>query len=135
MRQAHYRSAAFFCAPGTATEVTEFMRRTLRSYFVMIGGIALIVACSDRPTAPRRSLGARAGDVISGDAITPQSIRQLAAQRGVVPLPPRPQVRPALAKLGQALAFDKILSGNRNISCMTCHLPKFATARTSGPSA
>jgi len=36
-------------------------------------------------------------------------------------------VRPALAKLGQALAFDKILSGNRDISCMTCHLPAFAT--------
>ena len=25
------------------------------------------------------------------------------------------------------LAFDKILSGNRDISCMTCHLPQFAT--------
>jgi cytochrome c peroxidase len=36
-------------------------------------------------------------------------------------------VRPELARLGQALAFDKILSGNRDISCMTCHLPTFAT--------
>jgi cytochrome c peroxidase len=32
-----------------------------------------------------------------------------------------------LVRLGQALAFDKILSGNRDISCMTCHLPAFAT--------
>jgi cytochrome c peroxidase len=32
-----------------------------------------------------------------------------------------------LVHLGQALAFDKILSGNRDISCMTCHLPAFAT--------
>ncbi|HKW47472.1 MAG TPA: cytochrome c peroxidase, partial [Gemmatimonadaceae bacterium] len=38
-----------------------------------------------------------------------------------------PVVRPALSRLGQALAFDKILSGNRDISCMTCHLPAFAT--------
>jgi cytochrome c peroxidase len=30
-------------------------------------------------------------------------------------------------RLGQALAFDKELSGNRDISCMTCHLPVFAT--------
>jgi cytochrome c peroxidase len=30
-------------------------------------------------------------------------------------------------RLGQALAFDKILSGNRDIACMTCHLPAFAT--------
>jgi cytochrome c peroxidase len=44
-----------------------------------------------------------------------------------VPLPPAPRVRPALARLGQALAFDKILSGNKDIACTTCHLPKFAT--------
>ncbi|HET7599866.1 MAG TPA: cytochrome-c peroxidase, partial [Gemmatimonadales bacterium] len=36
-------------------------------------------------------------------------------------------MRPALVRLGQALAFDKELSGNRDISCMTCHLPGFAT--------
>jgi len=89
--------------------------------------LASVSACSDRPTAPHPSSGARTGDVVSTDVITPQLIRQLAAARGIVPLPAPPTVRPALAKLGQALAFDKILSGNRNISCMTCHLPKFAT--------
>jgi cytochrome c peroxidase len=30
-------------------------------------------------------------------------------------------------KLGQMLFFDKILSGNRNISCATCHSPVIAT--------
>ena len=54
-------------------------------------------------------------------------VRQLAAGRGVIPMPRKPHVRPALAELGRALAFDKILSGNRDISCMTCHLPEFAT--------
>lgn len=34
-----------------------------------------------------------------------------------------PEVRPELVALGQALAFDKILSGNRDVSCMTCHHP------------
>ena len=34
----------------------------------------------------------------------------------------------ARVKLGNLLFFDKILSGNRNISCATCHHPKFATA-------
>lgn len=29
--------------------------------------------------------------------------------------------------LGQALAFDKILSGNRDVSCMTCHHPGIGT--------
>ena len=59
-------------------------------------------------------------------------VRMLAAMRGFEPLPnPRP-VRDDLVALGQALAFDKILSGNRNIACMTCHLPETATgdART-----
>ena len=31
----------------------------------------------------------------------------------------------AMVTLGQALMFDKILSGNRNMSCATCHHPLF----------
>jgi cytochrome c peroxidase len=31
------------------------------------------------------------------------------------------------AKLGQKLFYDPILSGNKNISCATCHHPNFAT--------
>ncbi|MBW4710129.1 cytochrome-c peroxidase [Roseobacter sp. YSTF-M11] len=34
----------------------------------------------------------------------------------------------AQVRLGQMLFYDPILSGNRNISCATCHHPKFATA-------
>ena len=86
------------------------------------------VACSDRTLEPPTAPDAVARrDVTPADVITPQLIRQLAAGRGIVPLPPAPHVREPLAKLGQALAFDKILSGNRDISCMTCHLPAFAT--------
>ena len=54
-------------------------------------------------------------------------VRALAATKGITALADAPRVRPALVQLGQALAFDKELSGNRDISCMTCHLPKFAT--------
>lgn len=32
------------------------------------------------------------------------------------------------AELGQLLFYDPVLSGNRNISCATCHHPRFATA-------
>jgi cytochrome c peroxidase len=55
------------------------------------------------------------------------SVRELAAGRKVVPLALPPPVRPELSALGQALVFDKELSGNRDISCMTCHLAGFAT--------
>ena len=54
-------------------------------------------------------------------------VRQLAAGRNVVPLVRPPRVREPLVKLGRALLFDPILSGNHNISCATCHLPAFAT--------
>ena len=35
---------------------------------------------------------------------------------------------PGRAELGRLLFYDKILSGNRNIACSTCHHPKFGTA-------
>ncbi|MCE5974104.1 cytochrome-c peroxidase [Sinirhodobacter sp. WL0062] len=37
-------------------------------------------------------------------------------------------VNRAEAELGQLLFFDPILSGNRNISCASCHHPRFATS-------
>jgi cytochrome c peroxidase len=37
--------------------------------------------------------------------------------------PPPPAQDPAQVELGRALFFDKILSGNRDISCATCHPP------------
>ena len=42
---------------------------------------------------------------------------------GVVPIGPTPAQAPALVDLGQALMFDKVLSGNRDIACATCHNP------------
>ncbi len=54
-------------------------------------------------------------------------VRALTAGRGIVPLGKPAHVRPDLVRLGRALAFDKILSGNKDISCMTCHLPGLAT--------
>ncbi|MGH7621773.1 MAG: cytochrome c peroxidase, partial [Gemmatimonadaceae bacterium] len=54
-------------------------------------------------------------------------VRSLAKARGIKPLVHPAPVRPALVRLGQALAFDKILAGTRDISCMTCHTPSFAT--------
>ena len=104
------------------------MQPNLRAVFAAASLAAMpLAACSDRTTAPRAAPSLRSSDVTPGDVITPQLVRQLAAARGIVPLPPRPYVRTALAKLGQALAFDKVLSGNHDISCMTCHLPAFAT--------
>jgi cytochrome c peroxidase len=56
-----------------------------------------------------------------------RSTRASIASRGITPVTPAPNVRPELVKLGQALAFDKILSGSHDVSCMTCHPSEFAT--------
>lgn len=48
-------------------------------------------------------------------------VRTLAADHNVAPVSPAPHVRQELVDLGQALMFDKELSGNRNMSCMSCH--------------
>lgn len=37
-------------------------------------------------------------------------------------------IDPGRAALGQLLFYDRILSGNRNIACATCHHPRFGTS-------
>jgi cytochrome c peroxidase len=97
------------------------MRRNL--LVALTASAALLVACGeDDPAAP-------AGPSLS-DAPTAglaAEVRTLAAGRGIGPLERPAPVRPELSRLGQALAFDKILSGNKDIACMTCHLPAFGT--------
>ena len=67
-----------------------------------------------------------------GEAVGPSSsdleLRNALQQFGVAPLGPPPTANPALLLLGQALMFDKELSGNRDISCGTCHAPTTATS-------
>ena len=49
-------------------------------------------------------------------------LRELIARWGVIPiLPQTTPANAALTNLGRALFFDKILSGNRDVSCATCH--------------
>src|SRR5262245_61918074 len=56
-----------------------------------------------------------------------ERLRQELAAAGIRPLPSPPEVSDEMFVLGQALFFDKILSGSEEISCATCHLPEFHT--------
>ena len=68
--------------------------------------VPLVIGCdAPRPTAPAR---ATLNEEVATTMSDPELVRQLAAARQIVPLPPTPHVRPALSHLGQALAFDKI---------------------------
>lgn len=85
----------------------------------------LLIACTDRDVSgPEMPDAAIATDEANSPA---EMVRELAAGRGIGPLPRPAPVRPALVELGRALAFDPILSGNKDISCMTCHVPSLGT--------
>lgn len=55
-------------------------------------------------------------------------LREVLANAGISPLALGPTPDAAKVKLGEALFFDKELSGNRDISCATCHHPLLHTA-------
>lgn len=94
---------------------------------------------------PRRALGwAMVGLVVAGLVgavlvVSPQTLALrfsggpdgrlalLLNKSGVTQLDPGPMPDPALVDLGEALFFDKLLSGNRDTSCATCHHPQLAT--------
>ncbi len=68
-------------------------------------------------------------DVSDDNSAEPEEVliaelRVLLEENGVAPLAPPPEISNELFDLGQALSFDKILSGNKDISCMTCHHPE-----------
>ena len=56
-----------------------------------------------------------------------QALRQEMLAAGMEPVSDPPPVSDELFRLGQALFFDKLLSGSEDVSCATCHLPQFGT--------
>ncbi|HEY7482596.1 MAG TPA: cytochrome c peroxidase [Gemmatimonadales bacterium] len=92
--------------------------------------VLLVSACAEDATEPRPldpALDAAALSKGPNDSLA-RVVRELTAGRGITAMPRPPRVRSALSRLGQALVFDKVLSGNRDISCMTCHLPVHGTS-------
>ena len=58
------------------------------------------------------------------------ALQRVIELEGLVPYPGSDQIEgdTPLARLGRDLFFDPILSGDKNISCATCHHPAFAMA-------
>jgi len=76
-----------------------------------VAALLLVAACDEMPPTASfpESLDAQ--------------LRRSIGRWSVVPIAEPPWQDPALVALGRALMFDKILSGNRDISCATCHEP------------
>jgi len=81
-------------------------RTIMAIYFSLL---ALAAACERTETPTEPTLDAQ--------------LRQDIGRWGVIPIGPMPTQPEALVDLGQALMFDKILSGNRDVACATCHHP------------
>lgn len=62
------------------------------------------------------------GAACSGSSLDGE-LSEIIAEQRLAPLDAAPAPAPALFDLGEALFFDKILSGNRDIACATCHHP------------
>ena len=80
-----------------------------------------------RPAPPARRPDPRP-DPPGADRTLAAKINSFDFQHGIdSPCRASPRSRPAPSALGRTLTFDPILSGNHDISCMTCHLPTLAT--------
>ncbi len=58
---------------------------------------------------------------------TDQQLRAAMRTANITPLDPGPKPATEMVALGRVLMFDKELSGNRDISCATCHHPLMHT--------
>jgi cytochrome c peroxidase len=79
---------------------------------IACAALAAAAACSDGSVAP-----------IETSPSLDAQVRQAINGWGVVPILPVTAPDPALLDLGRSLFFDKILSGNRDVSCASCHNP------------
>jgi cytochrome c peroxidase len=89
---------------------------------------ALLSGCGGSSTKPqdaqRDDTNAPENNVVSPDG----QLASIIADNGIFPLRPPPRATDAQLSLGQALFFDKELSGNRDVSCATCHHPLLHTS-------
>src|SRR4249919_3622026 len=84
-----------------------------------IAGLAILIAACDS--------GSRSGTEPPPPASLDAQVRQQLRNWGVVPILPLTVADPAVVDLGRMLFFDKILSGNRDVACASCHSPLTAS--------
>ena len=82
--------------------------------FIALAVLPLAVGCKDGYTVSDPP----------ADLTLDAQLRQTLRGWGVVPILAVAPQNPALVDLGRSLFFDKVLSGNRDIACATCHTPE-----------
>ena len=104
------------------------MKRRIISFLValatsagLFGGL-LLASSASSTQSPGTSDSPRAGA-----AELDRELRYVIETFDLEPLEPPPAPPPALLALGEALFFEPLLSGNRNVACVTCHRPDRGT--------
>ncbi|NJP04388.1 MAG: c-type cytochrome [Chloroflexaceae bacterium] len=64
---------------------------------------------------------------VRGQNTLDAQLQEAIATHGITALAPAPASSAAQIELGRLLFFDKLLSGNRDIACATCHHPTLAS--------
>lgn len=95
--------------------------------------VSFLTACGSgneptpKPTSSTGSVGDAKNPANAGTE-TDSQLKAIIAEQGITALQRPRQSSAAQIALGQALFFDKELSGNRDVSCATCHHPLLHTS-------
>ncbi len=95
-----------------------------RSRFILLLAVAALCGACVQPVRVPEAPGTVPADPASLD----DELELVIAEAGLEPINLGPPQDPAKVALGEALFFDKELSGNRDISCATCHHPLLHSA-------
>ena len=104
---------------GSVTSAT-----TLSGTPTLVGNFTFTVQIADGTASASRQFTMNVA-AASGNPQTEQQLRQVIAQKNIVGLTAQqlPALNAQQVELGRLLFFDKILSGNQNVACSTCHHP------------
>ncbi len=102
---------------------TGIEQYALVSLMVASAGLGLAACDAPAPVAVDGKVEMRSG--VPGLA---NRVRGLLNAQRITPIAPPPPVTPEMFALGEALFYDKILSGTRDVACASCHAPQHASA-------
>ncbi|MGB0597933.1 MAG: cytochrome-c peroxidase [Rubripirellula sp.] len=107
--------------------LTPLTVRTLASVILFSQGVFCMTASAANPAS--QGQGNQAGSHGTDEQSAQFDVRlaKMLVEHGVEPIDSPPQDSDQVV-LGQALFFDRILSGNRDTACATCHHPLTATS-------
>ncbi len=93
---------------------------------VATAGLGLTACDTPEPDSSAGAVELRSSDKLPPGQV--KKLRALLAANNITPIAAPPSVTPEMFELGEALFYDKILSGTRDVACATCHAPQHASA-------